>query len=53
MEIKLKSKPRKEDLISVYDCGFKTSGSWSTRLKEHKNFCESKMGSYIMKLEQS
>lgn len=47
----LKSIPQKDGSITKYLCGLTLVGGWSTRLKAHKEFITSKMGAYILKLE--
>lgn len=51
--MKLSTKPFKDGMVSKYECGFKTVGSWVTRLTEHETFCKTEMGAYILKLEDS
>lgn len=44
----LSKKPQKDGMDTKYSCGFYVTGGWATRLHEHKKFCESTIGQWIL-----
>lgn len=51
--MKLKQKPPKDGLITEYECGLVLIGSWASRLNKYEEYCNTKQGSYILKLESN
>jgi hypothetical protein len=47
----LKETPLKYEWHTEYLCGLVVSGGWATRAEEHKEFINTKIGKYILKLE--
>jgi hypothetical protein len=50
--MKLKQTPPKYGWEQEYDCGLRVWGSWASRIEEHEKFCKSKIGKYILELEE-
>ncbi len=48
----LSKAPQKDGSSTDYSCGLSVIGSWASRLEQHKQFCETKLGKYILELEK-
>lgn len=49
---KLVDHPQKDGPETKYACGLLLIGSWASRLEQHKEFCKTHIGKYLLKLEK-
>lgn len=48
---RLSERPEKDGLETCYSCGVQFLGSWSSRLKQHEEFCKTTLGQFILASE--
>lgn len=44
--------PQKDGTETIYECGIAFIGSWASRLEQHKAFCITPIGEYILNFEK-
>jgi len=51
--LNLSETPQKDGIATEYKCGFKVTGSWTSRIRQHEEFAASPLGKYIRSLEKN